>query len=47
MGERETPGGEDIQIRVTWVLRSGFTICTAVHVVTLKNHLELFDFKLK
>ena len=22
-------------------------ICTAVHVVTSKNHLELFDFKLK
>ena len=25
----------------------GFTICTVVHVVMSKNHLELFDFKLK
>ena len=27
--------------------RPGFTICTAVHVVTSKNHLKLFDFNLK
>ena len=25
----------------------GFAICTVVHVVMSKNHLELFDFKLK
>ena len=25
----------------------GFTVCTAIHAVTSKNYLELFDFKMK